>query len=172
MLKSQGSNSKGSQSSKGQSSLHFGEVTAVNEATGEAKVQLPDLGIESYWLKVLVRRSTADRHADWLDVGDRVAVLLDEKGEAGVILGSVYTESNPPPISTKDKWYRQFSDGSFIEFDRSAGRLKISCDTVEIVCSNRVEIVSSAPSVLQGKEIVVVGGTDNDNPDTIILSGQ
>ncbi|HEY9647568.1 MAG TPA: hypothetical protein V6C88_14425, partial [Chroococcidiopsis sp.] len=94
--------SKGT-SSSGSLSLHYGTVSAVDEAIGAAKVLIEDLGIESYWLPIPVRRMAEDQHVDWLDVGDRVSLLLDEKGEQGAILGCYYDQSNPPPIATKDK---------------------------------------------------------------------
>lgn len=45
----------------------------------------------------------------WMpEVGARVACLLDEKGEQGVILGGIYTESNPPPVADLTKFYLKF----------------------------------------------------------------
>lgn len=168
MSNSKDSNSNQKGSSKGQTSLHFGYVTAVDEATGRARVKIEALGIETFWLAILQSRVKEDQAADWLDVDDFVAVLGDEKLEQGVILGALYSEKNPPPIDTKDKWYRRFSDGSVIEFDRTTGILKLEVTKVEITCTEE--------STINGKGIVVIGGMDNDTesngPDAMVTTGQ
>lgn len=125
MLNPKESKSRQQANSSGNVALHFGAVTQVDETKGRVKVQLPDLGIESWWLQILVRRSSSDKHVDWLDIGDTVAVLLDERGEAGVVLGAIYSDSNPPPIADIDTWYRLFEGGGSIKYERAIGTLTI-----------------------------------------------
>lgn len=135
-MKQQDSKKKDSQ---GQSSLYFGYVSAVDEATGRARVKVEDLGIETFWLAILQSRVAEDQAADWIDVGDFVAVLGDEKLEQGVILGAIYSEKNPPPIDTKDKWHRKFKDGTVIEYDRSTSTLLIEGPTQITVKAERID---------------------------------
>lgn len=128
-------------SSKGQTSLHFGTVKSVNEATVRAVVTLEDLGIDTYELSILQPRTSLDQAVDQLDVGDRVAVLLDEKGEQGVILGAIYTDSNPPPaIASRDIYFRRFQDGTEISYDRSTSKLDINCVGEVTVVGTRIDL--------------------------------
>ncbi|MGA1023706.1 MAG: phage baseplate assembly protein V [Aquiluna sp.] len=168
---------KGSQD-QGQCNLYFGYVTAVDEATGRARVRVDDLdGVESYWLAILQGRVAADQHAYWLDEGDFVAILSDERLEAGVILGCLYSQANPPPITTRDKYHRSFSDGGLIEYDRSTGTLTLTAtNQIVIDAANGVHITNSSESTINGKAIAVIGAVDNDTesngPDSLVTSGQ
>lgn len=164
---------------QGQCNLYFGYVTAVDEAMGRARVRVDDLdGVETYWLNILQGRVAQDQEAYWLDPGDFVALLSDEKLEAGVILGCLYSEKNPPPISTRDKYYRRFSDGSSVEFDRSTGILSlVATDRINITAPNGLHITNdSTESSINGKAIAVLGAINNDSesngPDALVTSGQ
>jgi len=164
---------------QGQCNLYFGYVTAVDEGTGRARVRVDDLdGIESYWLHILQGRVAEDQEAYWLDPGDFVALLSDEKLEAGVILGCLYSEKNPPPINTRDKYYRRFSDGGLVEYDRSTGVLTLEAiDRINITAPNGIHITNdSSESTINSKAIAVIGAMDNDSesngPDALVTSGQ
>lgn len=155
MSQKQSNRGKPSGSSKGQSSLHFGYVSAVDPAMGRARVKLEDMqGMDTYWLAILQTRVKEDQYAVWVDVGDYVACMLDEKGEQGVILGCLYSQKNPPPMSSIDKHYAKFQNGNVFEFDRVTGVLKINC--------TRVEIVGTEESTINNKAIAVIGAGDND----------
>lgn len=158
---------KGSGSTdQGQCNLYYGTVTAVDEQAGRARVRIDDLdGLETFWLNILQSRVKEDQEAYWLDVGDFVAVMSDEKGEQGVILGCLYTDANPPPITTKNKYYRRFSDGSFIEFDRSTGVLTLEVtDRINIVAPNGTHFVNdTSESTINSKNIAVMGARDDDD---------
>lgn len=83
-------------------------------------------GMETYWLKVLQPKTKDDR-AYWMpDLGQFCAVMLDEKGEAGVILGGIYSESDPPPIANSDRYHIAFSDGTTLDYNRSSSTLEIN----------------------------------------------
>ena len=164
---------------QGQCNLYFGYVTAVDEGTGRARVRVDDLdGIESYWLHILQGRVAEDQEAYWLDPGDFVALLSDEKLEAGVILGCLYSEKNPPPINTRDKYYRRFSDGGLVEYDRSTGVLTLEAiNRINITAPNGIHITNdSSESTINSKAIAVIGAMDNDSetngPDALVTSGQ
>lgn len=127
-MKSSASNQQQGRNSSGATSLHYGYVSAVDETTGRARVRLEDMdNFETYWLPIPQRRVQVDQAVDWLDVGDYVGLLLDESGEQGIILGAFYSSKNPPPVTSKDLYYRRFADGAVIEYDRSQSHLQITC---------------------------------------------
>jgi len=164
-------------SSAGAWSGHYGHITKVDALRGLARVKIPDLELETYWLKLPVQRSKGDRSVDWMDVGTFVFLMADERLRTGSILCAHYDESNMPPIDTVDRVYREFEDGSVIEFDRAAGVLKLDIRSrIEITVTGGLHITNEAESTINGKAIVVIGGRDDDTesngPDTMVTSGQ
>lgn len=127
--------------------LKFGTVSAVDEKTCRVRVRLPDLdNLRTAWLPVGVRKTKLDKDY-WLpDIGEQVAVLLDGRGEDGVVLCAIYSEADVVPVASKNKWYRQFSDGTTLDYDRSAHMLTVNCvGGITVVAAGSV--VVKAPSV-------------------------
>jgi phage baseplate assembly protein V len=146
-----------------------GIVTVVDDAAARARVKIPSRGgVESYWLEVLQRGSKGDRDYWMPTVGDQVRILADERLENGCILGAIYSEADPPPVSDRQKVHVTFSNGSVIEFDKTTGILKLDLTKVEIICSEE--------STINGKAIAVIGAGDDDSEgngaDKIVSSGQ
>ena len=80
----------------------------------------------SGWLPVLVPRASADMAFDLPDVGDQVLCLFLGNGlEEGFVLGSMYG-AQKPPVASGDKFHRTFSDGTTLEYDRAAHKLRAS----------------------------------------------
>ncbi len=106
----------------------FGTVSAVDEKTQRVRVRLPDLdNLRTNWLPVLTRKSLRDKDY-WLpDVGEQVAVLLDGRGEDGIVLGAIFSSADPVPVASRDKRHVRFDDGTTVEYDRAAHKLKIYC---------------------------------------------
>lgn len=122
--------------------LRFGIVTAVDAATHRVRVRLPDLDdLETYWLPVLAARTHRDRFEHLYDVGDHVAVLLDPRGEDGVVLGAIYSARDPAPGGSPDITRATFGDGTSVEYDRAAHRLTIRCvGDIEIVSDTHITL--------------------------------
>ena len=107
----------------------------------------------SGWLPVLVPRASADMAFDLPDVGDQVLCLFLGNGlEEGFVLGSMYG-AQMPPVSSGDKFHRTFSDGTTLEYDRAAHKLRASVrGDVEASVTGNVEVT------LQGSGKVTAGG--------------
>ena len=107
----------------------------------------------SGWLPVLVPRASADMAFDLPDVGDQVLCLFLGNGlEEGFVLGSMYG-AQTPPVSSGDKFHRTFSDGTTLEYDRAAHKLRASVrGDVEASVTGNVEVT------LQGNGKVTAGG--------------
>jgi phage baseplate assembly protein V len=106
--------------------LKFGLVDAVDEQRMRVRVRLPDLdNLVTAWLPVLTRKSLRDKDY-WLpDIEEHVAVLLDANGDDGVVLGALFSQADPPPVTSRDKWHKRFSDGAEFEYDRSSHTLAV-----------------------------------------------
>lgn len=103
-----------------------GVVTRTDPATGRVKVRFPDRdNVESWWLEVGQHKTHQDK-AYWMpDVGEHVACLMDDHAEAGVVAAAIYSQADPPPVDSQDKWHVLTRDGTIIEHDRAAHHLLI-----------------------------------------------
>lgn len=118
--------------------IRIGRVSSVHPSEMAVKVVFEDKdNLVSDKLPVLVRGSSKNRDY-WLpDVGEQVCCLMLPNGHnAGICLGSFYSESSPPAIADAEKRRIDFSGGSFIEFDCATGGLMIQC-TGDIVVNGR-----------------------------------
>ena len=111
-----------------------GLVTEVDPARGRARVEFTDEdGNISFWLNVN-QSVTGDNKSYWMpDVGSQVNTLVDWDGEDGTILGSLYSEADPPPTTDINHVMTQFADGSIFKFDRGSSTLTITIGAVNIV---------------------------------------
>ncbi|BDV42447.1 baseplate protein [Geotalea uraniireducens] len=104
--------------------MKIGIVVARDPARCVARVQFTDNdGIVSYWLPVIQPKTLRDRFYYCPDINEHVVCLLDENGEAGAILGAIYSEAATPPVTSPDKWHITFDDGTTLEYDRAAHKL-------------------------------------------------
>jgi len=124
------------------SSYKRGVVSAVDVDAVKARVKFPDKGdVESYWLEVLQRNAGANKDKCLPDVGELVAVMLDDKGESGCILGAFYAGENKPPDTGQDARRIEFGDGCTVTYDRSTSTLTIEgAIKVEVLGDTLVDI--------------------------------
>ena len=98
--------------------IKFGTVSASKP--GFARVRLPDAdNMRTMWLPIAYPKTQNDQVCWTYDNGEQVAVLMDGRGEDGVILGAVYSEADPPPTDSSDKFIVKFKDGAVFEYDRA-----------------------------------------------------
>lgn len=98
---------------------------------GFARVRFDDIDeLESDWLPVVHPKTLQDKAIWTLDVGEHVACLMDQRMEAGCIVGAIYSDADVPPVGSKDKFRLQFKDGGSIEYDRSSGAMTVVCTGV------------------------------------------
>lgn len=136
-----------------------GVVSAVDPDRCRARVKLPDRGdFETAWLDVIQQNTLTNRDYALPDVGELVAVLLDEHDEAGCILGAIYTSNNLPTSPGASIRRVTFGDGTFVEYDRAAHELRVSvAGTVTL----------SATTILLDGPVAVSGGAE-----AVALSGK
>ncbi len=101
-----------------------GIVKEVDPKRARARVEFEDEdGNISFWLNVN-QMAASKRKSYWMpDVGSQVNCLVDWDGEDGCILGALYSEADPPPVTDPDKVHQVFEDGAIIEYDQGTHTL-------------------------------------------------
>lgn len=104
--------------------MKIGIVSAIDPAKCAVRVKFPDNDeVLSYWLPVVQPKTLKDRFYFMPDVDEQVVCLLDEHGEAGVVLGAIYSDADPVPVNDPDKFHTAFQDGTVLEYDRKEHKL-------------------------------------------------
>lgn len=111
--------------------LREGIVSDVDTEKHMAKVTFPDKDdVVSAWLAVLTPYASKNKRYALPDVGEEVICLFkpnDNQSGTGFIIGSRFNEKNPPNANSQDVTQIDWADGSFMKFDRSSGKLEITC---------------------------------------------
>ena len=107
----------------------FGYVSAYDPVRHMARIQFPDKNnLVSAWLPVAVRNSAKNKDECHLDIGEHVYCSMMGNGlEAGVVLCSIFDDTNKPPAGDADIRKTTFGDGTEIIYDRKSKSLTINC---------------------------------------------
>jgi phage baseplate assembly protein V len=125
--------------------LEYGEVTAIDHKTCRLRVRLDARdGLQTYWINVPQRNTQGTKRRPLMpELGEQVAVLLDEDGVGGVYLGGIYSTAEPPPVVDEDTDYVRFSDGTVSTYDRAAGVMTLDCvGELLVKCERNITIES------------------------------
>lgn len=123
--------------------IKVGIVTAIDESTAKARIQILDNDeIISDWLPILQNKTKDDKFYFMPDINEEVlAVFLDSGLEQGFIIGSIYNQKDNTPISDKDKYFIKFKDNTTIEYDRKNKKLSLDCKgDISIKALNNIDI--------------------------------
>lgn len=140
-----------------------GVVSAVFEERHTARVVFGDKdNLTSAELPVLTLCSSGNRFYSLPDVGTSVVCLFasnaDQTG-TGFIIGSRFHDKAKPNANSIDKTRIDFSDDTFVEYDRSSHELKISCaGKITIEAKDEIKFVGQKNFTLNATENVVVTG--------------
>lgn len=104
-----------------------GEVIEVSAAKHQVRVKFPSRDdVSSPWLDVLVGSTHGRKEFRLPPVGNQVACLLDDRGESGCVIGSVYSEPDPVPEgASAEHVIAEFPDGAWFSYDPAAHRFKM-----------------------------------------------
>ncbi len=106
------------------SGLRFGTVVEQDPDGNRVRVQLDDCdGMRTWWLGVLSFGTGGDSVYVMPDIGEHVAVMLDQCGEDGVILGSRHSAADRPQINDPKVRHIRFKDGTELIYDRDSHHL-------------------------------------------------
>jgi phage baseplate assembly protein V len=140
----------------------FGTVSAVDAAACRVRVRLPDYdNLRTAWLPVLQRKTQDDKDYHLPDIGEQVVVLLDGRGEDGVVLGAIFSSADTPPVTSGDKRHVRFSDGTTIDYDRASHKLAIHCvGDIEIVADGDIRLTGANIRLNGTGDIEIESGGD------------
>lgn len=128
--------------------LEYGEVSAVDYPGCRIRVRLDDRdGVESYWLSVPQRNTQGTKRRPLMpELGEQVAILLDDDGIGGVYLGGVYSSAEPPPVTDEDTDFVRFSDGTTVTYDRKEGVMAVDCvGATTLKCARNLSVECGEP---------------------------
>ncbi|KMN33067.1 baseplate protein [Chromobacterium sp. LK1] len=145
-------------------SLKFGTVSASKP--GFARVRLPDLdNMRTMWLPIAYPKTLQDQCCWTYDNGEHVAVLLDARGEDGVILGAVYSDADKPPVTDPNKFAVRFKDGALLEYDRGTHVLTVTG-------VQKVVVQADAEILLQAGAKVTVSTPEAEFTGNVLVKGR
>ncbi|THD15378.1 baseplate assembly protein [Anoxybacillus ayderensis] len=118
-----------------------GIVTSIYPDRCTARVKFEDSDdLISAELQIVVRGSLKNKDYWMPKVGEHVFCIFT-KQKKGYILGSLYSEETPPPVTDESKRYMEFEDGTTIEYDTHTHTLSIQCTgTINIEATGNVNV--------------------------------
>ena len=137
--------------------LIYSKVTHVDIDKCRIKVAIGD-DSQSDLLPVLSSRSSGGDKEVWLpEKGDQVAILsLMGDINGGVVIGSILKAGDSPKKKT---WFKEFSDGTTLEYDKETHKLDVKVATEGEVNLNvpggKVSVETKESSVTADKATVV-----------------
>jgi phage baseplate assembly protein V len=141
--------------------LEYGEISAIDHQTCQIRVRLDERdGLQSYWLHVPQRNTQGTQRRPLMpELGEQVAVLLDEDGVGGVYLGGIYSTAEPPPVIDEDTDYVRYSDGTVSTYDRKAGVMTLECvGAVLLKCGRGVTVEAGQPVTIKAPAVTLDAG--------------
>lgn len=144
--------------------LRIGVITEIDSQKCYARVAFLDDDIVSDWLQIVVMGATGNKYFHIFDINEQVAVLMDENGEEGVIIGALYNDKNTAG-GNADVPRVEFSDGSFIEYNRNTheynvniqGKVNITGTEVNVTGATKITLVSTAQVEITAPAVSVSG---------------
>lgn len=126
-----------------------GIVSQIDASKHMMKVTIPALDdLETAWLPMITPNAGENQFYCLPDVGELVAVILDARGENGVVLGAMYNEVDTPPTNNAQMWMKKFSNGTIISHDRSNGN---------VIVHTSGTVTATAPQVIINGDLQVNG---------------
>lgn len=142
--------------------IKYGTVTEIKADTAQVKVAFKESGdVVSYYMPVL--QSFAGKNNAYImpSVDDTVVCLISPRGEAGVVLGSIYTGINKPLISDENKYNITFEDETVIEYDKKESILKADIKgSAEIIIDKSITITITEDKEISAKNIKITAESE------------
>ena len=131
-----------------QSIVRIGKVTMIDAATTPPCVRVESGSLHTDWIPWTTSRAAGVSHWRPPIVGEDVLLLAigGDTGNARVI-GSLYTEDNPPPERSLDKTVTVYPDGARIEYDHASSTLTATLPGQAIVTAVGAVTVEAKGSV-------------------------
>ena len=103
--------------------LRFGLISKIHNEKPLVRVNFLDDNSFSYWLNVLQLKTQNDKFYIMPDIGEQVVCLMDEYSEEGVVLGSIYSNTDKAPRSSNKEIFIQLENNSLISINKEENNL-------------------------------------------------
>jgi len=144
--------------------MQYKAGTLSNYNKGWVRVVIEELdNLETPWIPLMVGNAGADSSGSPIDFGVQVGVLMDDNFETGCCLGCIPSDISDYPESNRDKKFHHFSDGTKIEYDRTAK--KLSLDLADSMDLKAITIMINGTNFLEWVNNHV-HGNGNDGANT------
>ncbi|QQE75726.1 phage baseplate assembly protein V [Brevibacillus composti] len=149
--------------------IRIGVVSSINPTKCAARVAFEDQGKSvSPELPILVRGSFGTKDYWMPEPGEQVWCLFNPAGNAdGIILGSVYSDADTPPVTDAAKRHLQFKDGTKIEYDANAHTLALDVKgPIKLIAKQEIRVdIKGKVKIITDDEIKLVA------PNKLIVDG-
>lgn len=125
--------------------IRYARITEFDVPSQTGRVQFPDDEIVTDWLPIITAGSKGEKHTRTLATNELVVVWIDEHAEDGVILGSIYDETNTPPDN--EQAGVTFADGGSIKWDTSGKLIVTKSTTIVEIGASGVTIEKGGDSL-------------------------
>lgn len=142
--------------------IKYGTVTEIKADTAQVKVTFKENNnIVSYYMPVLQAFAGKNNAYVLPSINDVVVCLLSPRGDAGVVIGSIYTGINKPVITDENKYNVTFDDETAIEYDKKESILKADIKgSAEIVIDKSITITVTEDKELSAKNIKITAESE------------
>ena len=142
--------------------IKYGTVTEIKADTAQVKVTFKESNnIVSYYMPVLQAFAGKNNAYVLPSIDDVVVCLISPRGDAGVVLGSIYTGINKPLIADENKYNVTFDDETQIEYDKKENILKADIKgSAEIIIDKSITITITEDKEISAKNIKIIAESE------------
>jgi phage baseplate assembly protein V len=154
------------------SAFRVGIVQTQDVQNCRVRVTFPDRNqMVSWWLPIVTPKTQNDK-AYWIpDIGEQVVCLMDEHDEDGAVLGCIYSQADPTPVQSADKWHLHVKDGASFEYDRSSHTLTINVPpnnaVMNLTVNGPINIVAANGNVNLSAAMGDISFKTNEHGDSV-----
>ncbi len=113
--------------------LRFGRISSVDASKGLCKVSFGEDETVTDWLPTVHNGTRENSYFHTFQTEDHVAVMMNDNGITGVILGAIYSKNLQPSEGGEGKTSVVFDNGNKVVYDKATG-------SMELVASGGVKI--------------------------------
>lgn len=130
-----------------------GIVSQIDPKTHRIKATIPALeDLETAWLPFATPFAGGNQFYALPDKGGLVAMILDARGESGYVLGAIYNEADPTPVTNSEIWLHKFSNGTEISHNRTTGDVVVKTSGTVTVTAGQA--IVNAPTEINGNTTI------------------
>ena len=113
--------------------LRFGIVSQIDPINVQARVSFEDDESTSFWLPIIQTQTLIDKFYAMPDIGEKVACLMDENSEDGVILGAIYSTEDVSTTQSEKQLSVNLEDASYINADKENQTLTVAFSKMKLI---------------------------------------